>query len=195
MEGQHISLVLKMVTPAANVRVLLITQNALQAKTISPSSPLCLYVIQDPKPSCAANIQSDPQPRNSLSIKGNASLVGVLALGIRIVVLNEAAIAIVVFLVVCCGHPSHAMRTPRDLCIALCRLLRNSIAGIDPIGVDVDGGAQVVDIGLEGLAADFALQVADARLLLNGYADGVLVVAEEALEGCGELLLLWDSSV
>ena len=127
--------------------------------------------------------------------KGNARLVGVLALGICIVVLNEAAIAIVIFLVMCCGHPSHAMRTPRDLCIALCCLLRNSIARIDPIGVDVNGGAQVVDVGLEGLAADFALQIADARLLFDGYADGVLVVAKEALEGCGELLLLRDVSV
>jgi hypothetical protein len=34
------------------------------------------------------------------------------------------------------------------------------------------------------------LQVANAGLLLNGDGDRFLVVAEEALEGCWELLLL-----
>jgi hypothetical protein len=43
---------------------------------------------------------------------------------------------------------------------------------------------------LEGLTADLALQVADTGLLLDGDGDGLFVVAEEALEGGRELLLL-----
>jgi hypothetical protein len=82
------------------------------------------------------------------------------------------------------------MRAPRRLRVTLGRLLRDSIARIDPVGVHVYGRAEVVDIGLEGLAADFALEVADAGLLLDGDADGLFVVAEEALEGCWEFLLL-----
>ena len=34
------------------------------------------------------------------------------------------------------------------------------------------------------------MQVPDAGLLLDGHGHGVLMVAEQALEGCGELVLL-----
>lgn len=37
---------------------------------------------------------------------------------------------------------------------------------------------------LERLSANFAVQVSDSGFLVDGYDDGVLVVAEEALE-CG----------
>ena len=74
--------------------------------------------------------------------------------------------------------------------LACSSLLRDRVASVDPVRVDVDGLGEVVDVGLEGLAADFALEVADAGFLLDGDGDGLLVVAEEALEGCWELLLL-----
>lgn len=99
--------------------------------------------------------------------------------------LNETPISVIVLGICRCRHPPHAMRASRRLGIALCGLLRNSVAGIDPIRVDVDGCAEVVDVCLERLAADFALQIADARLLLDGHGDGFFVVAEEALEGRG----------
>lgn len=158
---------------AAKVRTLLITPNAVQAVK-PPSSPLPSSVVQGPR---------------------RGSLVGILALGICIVVLNEAPVAVVVVVVMRCGHAAHAVGTPRHVGIALGGLLRNRVAGVDPVGVDVDGRAEVVDVGLERLAAHLALQVADARLLLDGDADGIFVVAEEALEGRGQLLLLRRASV
>jgi len=67
-----------------------------------------------------------------------------------------------------------------------------------PVGIDIDRGREIyitsaqhhlsymrtvglpptVDGSLEGLAADLALQVADARFLLDGHRHGMLVVAE-----------------
>lgn len=105
--------------------------------------------------------------------------------------LNKSSISIIVLLIVCCRHPAHAVGTPREFSIALCSLLSYSVTGINPVGVDINRRAQIIDIRLECLAADFALEIADTRLLLDGHADGVLVIAEEALEGCGQLLLLW----
>lgn len=54
----------------------------------------------------------------------------------------------------------------------------------------VPASEHTVDVSLKCLAADFAMQVSDAALLVycNGYR--VLVVAEEALEGRGKLFLL-----
>jgi hypothetical protein len=40
------------------------------------------------------------------------------------------------------------------------------------------------------LAANLALEVADTGLLFDRDRDGVFVIAKEALEGAGELLLL-----
>lgn len=107
--------------------------------------------------------------------------------------LNKPSVTIIIFLIVCCGHPPHAVGTPREFSIAFCSLLGYSVTGIDPVGIDIDGRAQVVDVCLERLTADFALKITDARLLLDGDADGVLVIAEEALKGCGQLLLLLQS--
>jgi hypothetical protein len=117
-------------------------------------------------------------------------LIRILPLGIHIILLDEPPVVIVLLSILRRRHAPHAVRAPRGLCIALGGLLRNRITGIDPIRVHVDGRAEVVDVCLEGLAADFALEVADARLLLDGDADGLFVVAEEALEGCWEFLLL-----
>jgi hypothetical protein len=117
-------------------------------------------------------------------------LVCVLSLGIRFVVFNETAVAIVLFLVVRRRHPAHAIRTPRGIDIALGCLLGDCVTRIDPVGIHVDGRAEVVDVGLEGLAADLTLQVADTGLLFDGDADGLFVVAEEALECRREFLLL-----
>lgn len=47
-----------------------------------------------------------------------------------------------------------------------------------------------VDIGLESLPTDLALQVADTGLLLDGHRHGLFVVAEQALECRWQLLLL-----
>jgi hypothetical protein len=105
-------------------------------------------------------------------------------------VLDKSAVAIILFLVVRRRHPAHAIRTPRRIDVALGCLLRNCVACIDPIGIHVDGRAEVVDAGLESLAADLTLQVADTRLLLDGDADGLFVVAEEALERRREFFLL-----
>jgi hypothetical protein len=87
-------------------------------------------------------------------------------------------------------HGAHPVVRPRGSHLTRRSLLRNSVARVDPVGVDVDGRGEVVDVGLKGLAADFALEVADAGLLLDGDGDGFLVVAEEALEGGRKLLLL-----
>jgi hypothetical protein len=108
-------------------------------------------------------------------------------------------------------------RTPvcRPLCSSFCRLLRYRIASVDPIRIDVDGSREIyfmlerrplypfisklprtVDIRLECLTADLAMQIPDTRLLLDGHGNRVLVVAEQALEGCRELvLLLWRLAV
>ena len=137
-------------------------------------------VIQGPKPSCPA----------APSLLPTGDLVCVLTLGIRLVVFDEAAVAIIIFLVVCRRHSAHAIRTPRGIDIALGCLLRNRVTGINPVGIHVDGRTEVVDVCLESLAADLALQVADTGLLFDGDADGLFVVAEEALERGWEFLLL-----
>lgn len=142
--------------------------------------PMFPCIIQGLKPSRLVALARWP-PGNS---------VRVLALGVRLVVFDEAAVAVVVFLVVRRRHPAHAICTPRRLDAALGCLLRDGVTCIDPVGVHVDGRTEVVDVGLEGLAADFTLQVADTRLLLDGDADGLFVVAEETLEGGREFLLL-----
>ena len=51
-----------------------------------------------------------------------------------------------------------------------------------------------VRVRLECLATNFALEVADARLLFDGDGNRILMVAEKALEGGGKLLLLWNRS-
>jgi hypothetical protein len=93
------------------------------------------------------------------------------------------------------GHGAHPVIRPRCGHLTRRSLLRYSIARVDPVSIDVDGGGEVVDVGLECLAADFALEVADAGLLLDGDGNGFLVVAEEALESGGQLLLLGSTSV
>jgi hypothetical protein len=87
-------------------------------------------------------------------------------------------------------HLPHSIRRPAHRGFSSRSLLCDRVASVDPIRVDVDGRGQVVDVRLEGLTADFALQIADAGFLLNGDGDGLLVVAEEALEGRREFLLL-----
>jgi hypothetical protein len=118
----------------------------------------------------------------------------ILPLSIQIILLHESQIfrirRIIILVLPRRLHPSHPIITPRHRRLARRRLLRNSVARIDPVGVHINRRAEVVDVCLEGLTADFALQVADAGFLFNADGDGVLVVAEEALEGAGELLLL-----
>ena len=113
-------------------------------------------------------------------------LVRVLALCVQFILLDETVIVIR-------HHPGQracAVIAPLRSRKALRGLLCHRVACVDPIGVDVHGGGQVVDICLEGLAANFALKVADAGLFLDRNGDGLLVVAEEALEGGRKLLLL-----
>lgn len=145
----------------------------------------------DPLPVFPCIIQGLKPPRLvALARWPPGDSVCVLPLGIRLVVFDKPAVAVVVFLVVRRRHPAHAICTPRRLDAALGCLLRDGVTCIDPVGVHVDGRAEVVDVGLEGLAADFTLQVADTRLLLDGDADGLFMVAEEALERGWEFLLL-----
>ncbi len=63
---------------------------------------------------------------------------------------------------------------------------RNRVTGIDPVGVDVDGGREVGDVGVEALVADLAAQGADGLLLAQLHGHAALVVAEEAGELGGE---------
>lgn len=142
--------------------------------------PVFPCIIQGPKPSCPVALARPPL----------SDLVCILSLRVRLIVLDESAVPIIIFLVVCRRHPAHAIRTPRGIDIALGRLLRNCVTRVDPIGIHVDGRAEIVDVGLEGLTADFTLQVADTGLLFDGDADGIFVVAEEALERRREFLLL-----
>jgi hypothetical protein len=112
-------------------------------------------------------------------------LVRIFALCVQVVLLDKAIV-----LVLCpCRRASPIVRPPR-CSLARRSILGNRVARIDPVGVDVYRGREVIDVCLEGLAADFALEVADARLLLDGYGHGLLVVAEEAIKGRWELLLL-----
>lgn len=62
-------------------------------------------------------------------------------------------------------------------------LLRDVLARVDPVRVDVDGGREVVDARLEPLAAHLAVQVPDAGLLVELDLDRLFVVAEQAGEG------------
>ncbi len=124
---------------------------------------------------------------------GNRShaLVCILSLCIQIIVFNES-----IFFWVCrtLGHSTPSVCRPLRYS-ALGSLLRYSITSIDPIRIHVDGGGQVIDVGLKGLAANLALEITDARLLLDRDADGLFVVAEKALERCWEFLLLWRKLV
>ena len=104
--------------------------------------------------------------------------------------LDKSTVAIVVILIMRRRHPAHAVAASRHFSISLGGFLCDSVTGIDPVGIHVDGRAEIVDVGLECLAAHLALEIADTRLLLDGDADRLLVVAEETLEGGGQLLLL-----
>ena len=64
------------------------------------------------------------------------------------------------------------------------RVLCHALTRVDPIAVHVDRGTQIVDRGLEALAADLAVQLADAELLVKFHLDRFFVVAEEAGECC-----------
>jgi hypothetical protein len=103
---------------------------------------------------------------------------------------DETTVSVILFLVVRRWHPAHAVCTPCGVDMALGCLLRDGVTCIDPVGVHVNGCAEIVDVGLEGLAADFTLEVANTGLLFDGDADGLFVVAEEALERRREFLLL-----
>lgn len=92
------------------------------------------------------------------------SLIGVLALRIQIVLLDEA-----VFIVTTRSwQRSSAVAAGFKPRIAPSSLLSYSVASIDPVGVNIYGGGEVVDVGLKSLAADFALEVADTRFLFDG---------------------------
>lgn len=58
----------------------------------------------------------------------------------------------------------------------------DGVGCVDPFGIDVDGGGEVVDAALEVLAADLAVEGADAGFLVDLDGDGLFVVAEEAGE-------------
>lgn len=98
----------------------------------------------------------------------------------------------------------------RPLLLAV--LLSYRIAGIDPIGIDVDSGGEIffqdrvladdarrsvggrreltIDGALELLVADLAGELADAGFLVELDGDGLLVVAEEAREDRSQGLVL-----
>jgi len=90
-------------------------------------------------------------------------LIGVFALCVQIVLLDEAVLIDVCHF----GKRSRPIHRALPCRIALGSLFGNRVASIDPVGVNVYRGGEVVDVGLECLAADLALQVPDARLLLN----------------------------
>lgn len=69
------------------------------------------------------------------------------------------------------------------LCILGRGLLGDVLAGVDPVRVNVDGGGEVVDSGLEPLSADLAVEIADPGLFVQFDLDGLFVVAKEAGEG------------
>lgn len=115
-----------------------------------------------------------------------SALLRIFALCIQVILLNEA----IILIRSCAWHCTHSIVAASCRNLSRRRFLRNSVACIDPVGVDVNRRAEIVDIGLEGLAADFALQVSDAGLLFDRDRDGLFVVAEEALECRRELLFL-----
>jgi hypothetical protein len=91
------------------------------------------------------------------------TLIGVLALRIYVVLLNELPIIVIrLRLRLRPRHLPHAIRRPPRGSFTRGSLLRDRVAGVDPVCIDVDGRRQVVDVCLEGLAANFTLQVADA---------------------------------
>lgn len=125
----------------------------------------------------------------------------VVALRIQIVVLDEAIIVVYRFRQGASTVGRALSRTSSS------SLFRDSIAGIDPVGIHIDGSREIysgsqhrrhkqgkdpltVDITLERLSTDLTHQIADTGLLLDSHGDGVLVVAEEALKRRWQLLLL-----
>ena len=95
-------------------------------------------------------------------------------------------------------RPARPIRAePFVLRVRLARLAIRIFSGdgfarVDPVRVHVHGGREVVDAGLELLAADFAVQLAVAELLVELDDDCFLVVAEEARKGRGEGFALWE---
>lgn len=134
------------------------------------------------------------------SVEAQVRSTIVIALSIKIVVLDEAII-----IVYRLGKRTSAVRRALRR-TASSSLLRNSVACIDPVSIHVDWRRQIypssaafhrqrrtphtIDVSLKRLPADLALQVADTGLLLDGNGDGFLVVAEEALKRRWQLLLL-----
>lgn len=79
--------------------------------------------------------------------------------------LDEAIV--VIGLSACARHPARPIVRATRRSLARRSLLGDRVAGVDPVCVDVDGLREIVDVRLEGLAADFTLEVADAGLLLD----------------------------
>jgi hypothetical protein len=70
--------------------------------------------------------------------------------------------------------------------------------GVYPVRVDIYSSREIVDAGLEALATDLAVKVANAALLVELNRDGLFMIAEEACEGGGENLALrqpWSVSL
>lgn len=57
-----------------------------------------------------------------------------------------------------------------------------AFAGVDPFGVDVDGLAEVVGVGLEVLQADAALNVGAISLAVHLHLARLFVIAERTIE-------------
>lgn len=73
-----------------------------------------------------------------------------------------AVIAIVLFLIAsrrgCPRRPRRSVTAELGVfCVLRSGLLRDVFAGVNPVGIHVDGGGEVVDARLEALSANFAV--------------------------------------
>ena len=101
---------------------------------------------------------------------------------------------IFIVLISACGRSLSARSIRAKSSIFRVRIFsRDSFARVNPVRVHIHRRGEVIDSGLEVLAADFAVQLANAKLLVELDDYGFLVVAEKAGEGRGEGCALFES--
>lgn len=120
---------------ANDVHLVSLIVDSLERHTVQIPVPwYCKRLLKGPSSNLAHN-RTNPHHARSIPETCTAFLIRIFALSICIILLNK----VVIILGSRTRHPSHAVARPAGRSLARRSLLRNRVASVDPVSVDVDG--------------------------------------------------------